>query len=414
MKPVTHRTYDPFVGERSQSDNILIFPLRGELCDLEQVEQAAMGLPELALLPSENNNQKIGGSTCILTIEDYERLWEGEWLNDEIMYWFGQWISRGVDPMQSPVLILSTRVYNNLTNHRLEDTDKFQLASSHWPMQVKCGEGRAKITIHPLLKNMILIPVNTNDEHWSLAILLNPRMITDTSNYNDDGTLGIRCMLYLDSKSNDVRAELVHKNIDKWLQSMMSPQGLGHYQTIPLCTPKVPQQTNNDDCGVFTCRFVYAMFQLRNRTFTSQDLSDGFLKSITDHHLFAFGTSQISSLRTDMKTLVRRLSIIYMKGKLGFKSKILKGTPFQKVFDGVKYSGTVGKYLKLGKVKVAPEDPFTYNDPVSVYYHVSYKEDSDAEDITEAELVILLHQDQKRQKNKKIINQGKFQFPIVI
>ena len=94
---------------------------------------------------------------------------------------------------------------------------------------------------------------------------------------------------------------------------------------------KVPRQNNGSDCGVFVCRYAFAMFQLRHLKFTYQDAGldrmsarqsftprqrdvlrpKAFLNLITNGKAFEFDVDDIQRIRSEFKTLIRNLHPLY-------------------------------------------------------------------------------------------------------
>jgi len=101
-----------------------------------------------------------------------------------------------------------------------------------------------------------------------------------------------------------------------------------------VCT--VPLQNNSYDCGVFVCRYAYAIYELRHRNFTYGDagmyceegetnLGDSrraFRTLISDGAEFDFDMKDIARFREEFKTLIERLSVVYMKWKNASNSKV--------------------------------------------------------------------------------------------
>ena len=88
----------------------------------------------------------------------------------------------------------------------------------------------------------------------------------------------------------------------------------------------VPQQTNDCDCGVFVCRFAYAMFKLRHLQFSysdaglhplkraSKQISENvFQQLITNGNLFDFNMDGMFRLRENFKNLIWKLHLLSKK-----------------------------------------------------------------------------------------------------
>ena len=99
----------------------------------------------------------------------------------------------------------------------------------------------------------------------------------------------------------------------------------------------VPTQDNSFDCGVFVCRYAYAIYQLRERNFTYADAGmycdmddernqSGLYHLITLGASFDFNMDDIVRFREEFKTLLRRLSVVYWDTKRnGGKSLAIPG-----------------------------------------------------------------------------------------
>jgi len=85
----------------------------------------------------------------------------------------------------------------------------------------------------------------------------------------------------------------------------------------------VPSQNNTWDCGVFVCRYAYAIYQLRDRSFTYSDLNGGtpFFDLITSGSEFDFNMDDIVRFREEFKTLLERLSELFVRRKREEKNK---------------------------------------------------------------------------------------------
>lgn len=77
----------------------------------------------------------------------------------------------------------------------------------------------------------------------------------------------------------------------------------------------VPYQDNSWDCGVFVCRYGYAIYRLRGRRVTYADRDDRFQSLITDNHEFDFDREDIVRIRGELAQLVDNLSSLYKEWK---------------------------------------------------------------------------------------------------
>jgi Ulp1 family protease len=82
----------------------------------------------------------------------------------------------------------------------------------------------------------------------------------------------------------------------------------------------VPYQKNGWDCGMFVCRYAHALYSMRDCDITFRDARKGhgrepFQQAITDNKAFHFGEDDIVRIRTELGTLIGRLSTIYKTRK---------------------------------------------------------------------------------------------------
>ena len=221
----------------------------------------------------------------------------------------------------------------------------------------------------------ILLPVNHGNRHWGLFVLINVGKILrshvyhdpeEKKNLNEDAPL----VLYFDSLGAAGSLNYYHSRICSWLDFEAKERklfpGLTHpfgdknkNVLFPLYAPKgekvcrfkqtiavfiyiisflnyslllVSMQENGDDCGVYVCRYAYSIMCMRETKFTFDTLSRGedffcitprgLTRVITKSEAFCFGQSDITSLRGDIYSLIRKLARLYSNffGKIGFSS----------------------------------------------------------------------------------------------
>ena len=156
----------------------------------------------------------------------------------------------------------------------------------------------------------------------------------------------VPCILFFDSlKAHGSRS--VGNKVRKWLTSEWQRRQQDTFSfsesNLPVITPKstycyslrnpcahdaclslssVPEQTNGCDCGVFVCRYAYAMYLMRNETFTyeSAGMAPGdisrrkmaFRSQITESAAFDFDMSDIATIRDHVAELIKRLHVLYV------------------------------------------------------------------------------------------------------
>ena len=90
----------------------------------------------------------------------------------------------------------------------------------------------------------------------------------------------------------------------------------------------VPQQDNGYDCGVFVCRYAYALYLKRNQRFTESDVGrEGsyFHNIVTRSPEFTFDMPDIRRLRADIKTLLNALEREFLRRRERKRGNVSNG-----------------------------------------------------------------------------------------
>lgn len=187
-------------------------------------------------------------------------------------------------------------------------------------------------------KKFILIPIN-KDLHWSLCVVVNPGKITNGDkilpNMNDieEGMdLDAPFLLLMDSLRMHKKGRIQSQVYD-WLNSeakrlgrfddLRTEAGIFNKRTMPMFDPRVPRQENSWDCGVFVCRYGYAVhrlymegveFKVKAGT-TKKDYQAQISQLISSHQAFDFNMDDIERIRVEMKQLLENLSTLYIKSR---------------------------------------------------------------------------------------------------
>ena len=83
----------------------------------------------------------------------------------------------------------------------------------------------------------------------------------------------------------------------------------------------VPYQDNSWDCGVFVCRYAFALYQKRLSHITRGDTKNNFNDFITMSEHFDFNMENIAKWRKEMEELLTILIKIYESKKEKGKKK---------------------------------------------------------------------------------------------
>jgi len=331
---------DPFVLGKAKEEVLFIYPFGAPD---EKLEAAASGLDVFSVtdvnreavadVPNdpddaddtsfETKDSRQRAHFVTIRVEDYERLGPRQWLNDSLVDLFMLWISRdNNDVHSSDVHFFTSHFYSTLSEKGVE--------------AVESWTARKKIDIFK--KKLIFIPINKT-LHWSLCVVVNPGAINDPVVI--DGDRPVPCMLFFDSLHMHCTSE-TKNHVLKWLnheyQKMQGQKkGEGPFKTSTFqdYSPQVPFQTNGYDCGIFVCRYAYALYRLRHLKFLHKEVfstavlgsptrfrckkKNAFKSLITNGQDFKFEMEDIDQMRSDFKKFIQKLSPIYRQWKNGKK-----------------------------------------------------------------------------------------------
>ena len=338
-----------FLIGKDNDEVLLVYPFGA---DTKLIDSASSGLGELACVldyenhnPGSNNyetkatdtskgNEEMGAgvntnedamgeeSRAVLTfaVSTIERLEPGIYLNDTLIDFWQQWIWRNAD--KTSIHYFTTHFFTTL-----EKND---------PESVKRWTEKRGVDI--FTKRFIFIPINKS-LHWSLCVVVNPGAIIahrehmmEDRNSNTTNLVvednPFPCILFFDSLRAHAKNRFA-KLVRKWLNSewkRLHPQQVElspfDFKSMVVYSPAIPYQNNSWDCGVYVCRYMYAMYMLRSRQFTylevgwfekSDDAMFGDL--ITDHEAFQFDGDDIVRIRIEFMLLMERLSKKFLAWK---------------------------------------------------------------------------------------------------
>ncbi|KAL3937570.1 MAG: hypothetical protein SGBAC_007345 [Bacillariaceae sp.] len=366
-----------FIKGRGDEEVLLVYPFAG---DPAEIEAAANGLqepsgklktnrgyisdnsesddeedtaklqraPTVAGKAAGSNDEavakvKVRQHYVTLRVKDYERLQPEEWLNDSLVDFWMQWISRREDKSDTNLHFFTSHFYSALAKGGPESV-------TSWT---------AKKNINIFEKKFIFIPIN-KDLHWSLCVVVNPGCIMNSyeQSLNEQSKLDVPCLIFMDSLKMH-RKITIRKKIENWLNSewsrinptdlptnlpnpftkekfrMFTPTGKKDADLVGLpyrstedkshtivsfivaMFAAVPMQNNTWDCGVFVCRYALAICKLRNRKFTFRDVhSDSpFHRLVSGGAAFDFNMKDIVRFRGEFQKLIENLSGVWENWK---------------------------------------------------------------------------------------------------
>ncbi|KAF9315517.1 SUMO1 sentrin specific peptidase 1 [Podila horticola] len=174
---------------------------------------------------SDGYGQVVEGFNVSIMKKDIHTLRPGEWLNDEVINFYGQLImARNKESTALPkVHVFSTFFYKTLSESGYD----------------KVRRWTKKVNVFAM--DYLLVPIHCSGNHWTSAVI---DMKKKQVEYYDS-LLGNnpKCFLilrdYLDRESQD---------------KLKKPFDSTGWENV--CPKDIPRQQNGYDCGVFTCTFI--------------------------------------------------------------------------------------------------------------------------------------------------------------
>ncbi|GFH53921.1 hypothetical protein CTEN210_10397 [Chaetoceros tenuissimus] len=240
--------------------------------------------------------------------KDYDKLEQGKYLNDTLIDFWINWLIYRMGNVSDQVHVFPSQFYTELEQKGVESV-------TSWT---------ANRNIDIFEKKYVFVPVN-KDIHWSLLVIVNPgKIVSDDKKEAWDQHLEHPYVLFMDSLRAHNKSKL-QKTLYTWLNAeaarlhKFDRKDPYTHLACPVEHAHVLRQDNGWDCGVFVCRYVFAMLHLfdtriecklqdwRNATFRK----DIIKKYITETDAFNFGMDDITRLRDEMAILIQDLHRVY-------------------------------------------------------------------------------------------------------
>ncbi|CAO3647615.1 unnamed protein product [Cunninghamella echinulata] len=181
--------------------------------------------------------------TAIVEYKDIYKLYPETWLNDEIINFYMELLTKRSNE-QSSSSLSSIHCFNTFFCSTLRDQgyDKVR----RWTKKVDIFD-----------KELLLIPINYS-YHWTLGVIDMAKKtvaVYDSLNGNHDSTIQL-LFNYLEMEHMDKKKRPFDKT--NWVSATPS---------------NIPQQQNMSDCGVFTCMFAERLSRNHPFDFSQKDMT---------------------------------------------------------------------------------------------------------------------------------------------
>jgi len=181
--------------------------------------------------------------------KDRRKLEPGKWLNDVIIDFWMQWITRMESQSDSSIYVFTSFFYTKLSTEGVETV-------INWLTNKE---------IDIFSKKMALIPIH-QDHHWSLAVVINAGLV-DFCN-EDDEPSEIPCILHMDGLSLHDRRGIA-ANIRIWLNAEWNKK-------------------KSVNVNMFTVLTMDSFSVLGKPTFCSTHVNYNLVTSLSNNNLFFF------------------------------------------------------------------------------------------------------------------------------
>ena len=152
-----------------------------------------------------------------VTLQDYKRLEPEVYLNDTVLdFWFN-WITRNESEKDSVIVVFSTQFYTKMT-----EVDGIKTVTA-WT---------TKNDLDVFTKKMLFLPIH-KDFHWSLCIICNAGNVNSSDCVEEDTSFEVPFILFLDPLDYHSRKN-VCGTVRQWLNAEWSKK---HVTPRPIFTP---------------------------------------------------------------------------------------------------------------------------------------------------------------------------------
>ena len=192
---------------------------------------------------NNSNNEEIvtENNGVLITVNSLKKLKPDKWVNDEIINYYSLILKDSINKIskkndENRIEILSTYF-----------SDKLKIDKENNSKDIVKWEKKLNLDLNKLDK--LFIPINLNNIHWTLIMV----------NFNN------KSINYYDSKiGNIIEANYYLDLIKEWLLSgnnnLVKVNKL-HWNLKVMSEEEIPQQNNNNDCGIFLCYYMEKLSQ---------------------------------------------------------------------------------------------------------------------------------------------------------
>jgi Ulp1 family protease len=152
-----------------------------------------------------------------VTLEDYKRLEPDVYLNDTVLDFWLNWITRNESEKDSVIYLFSTQFYTKMT-----EVDGIKTVTA-WT---------TKKDLDVFTKKMLFLPIH-KDFHWSLCIICNAGNVNSSDCVEEDTSFEVPFILFLDPLDYHSRKN-VCGTVRQWLNAEWSKK---HVTPRPIFTP---------------------------------------------------------------------------------------------------------------------------------------------------------------------------------
>ena len=304
------------------------FKLCRNLLHPDHTKQSKCLMEDLSWTPISKSVNKEISYNVVLTRDDFDRLAQPRWLNDSLLDFLFRYLLRGTCSDDLIYGLVGCSKY-----HWIKDTKDKKPCKRNNIQDIKDekqfkGKKRWSSTRNVLNNELIFMPLHVNENHWVLAVLMQPKLVT-TRKITDKGS---SCILYLDPLSKHLSAnptvvrsgllerKLVHDNLLWWLNFELGDDNNSVFdcKTFPLLyvftNDKWPTQhhKNGYDCGCYVFHFGYVIARWYNgwrcrKTCTSDNEIETLTTSIENNSFIDNSRDLAFELRHQISSLIHSL-----------------------------------------------------------------------------------------------------------